>query len=333
MHKELKSAVFAVLLIAASHLFGNICEQIGQAYGLILYPSTDILDLGIQLLLAIGAVALTAGLVAVLVRPLWVCFIVFGLSALTMLISWELKASSAVLTAVYFIASLIYGQSIAGELENRLRFSVRPIYQSQSILLVALVIVTCGSFYLGYAAEIRREGFSIPPFLIEMVMGRVEQEVSKLLPTDVGEKAIAEFREQLEGALEEIGQEVARLLPEALREASIAEFRSQLTRALDEMEKEASERLEAADREAVMTQFGRRLKRALVELVENAIRPYEQWIPRILAINLLMFLLTITGLLSWTPILALWVIFPLLTALGVTKVTTATREVERMTLG
>jgi hypothetical protein len=333
MHKELKSAVFAVLLIAASHLFGNICEQIGQAYGLILYPSTDILDLGIQLLLAIGAVALTAGLVAVLVRPLWVCFIVFGLSALTMLISWELKASSAVLTAVYLVASLIYGQSIAGELENRLRFSVRPIYQSQTILLVALAIVACGSFYFGYAAEIDREGFSIPPSLIEMVMGRIEQEASNLLPADVGEGAIAEFREQLEGALEEIGQEVARLLPEALREASIAEFRSQLTRALDEMEKEASERLEAADREAIMTQFGRRLKRALVELVENAIRPYEQWIPRILAINLLMFLLTITGLLSWTPILALWVIFPLLTALGVTKVTTATREVERMTLG
>jgi hypothetical protein len=118
-----------------------------------------------------------------------------------------------------------------------------------------------------------------------------------------------------------------------LREASIAEFRSQLTRALDEMEKEASERLEAADREAIMTQFGRRLKRALVELVENAIRPYEQWIPRILAFNLFMFLLTVTGLLSWIPILALWVIFPLLTALGVTKVTTATREVERMTLG
>jgi hypothetical protein len=46
-----------------------------------------------------------------------------------------------------------------------------------------------------------------------------------------------------------------------------------------------------------------------------------------------MFLLTITGLLSWIPILALMVIFPLLTALGVTRVTTGTREVKRLTLG
>ena len=113
----------------------------------------------------------------------------------------------------------------------------------------------------------------------------------------------------------------------------MAEFRSRLTGALDEMEKEASERLEATDREAIMAKFSDQLERALVGLVENAIRPYEQWIPRILAFNLLLFLLTATGLLSWIPILALWVIFTLLTALGVTKVTTGTREVRRMTLG
>lgn len=333
MHKELKSAIFAVLLIAASYYFGDVCERIGQAYELILLPSSEALGLALRFFLALGAVALTAGLVAVLVRPLWACFIVFALSALAMLVGWELKASSGVLAAVYLIASLIYAGQIAGELDNRLRFSVRPIYQSQTILRVTLLIVACGSFYLGYAAEIDRAGFSIPPSLIEMVMGRIEQEVSNLLPADMGERAIAEFREQLEGALEELGQEVTRLLPEAMREAAMAEFRGQLTRALDEMEKEASERLEATDREAIMTRFSDQLERALVELVENAIRPYEQWIPRILAINLLMFSLTITGLLSWIPILALWVIFPLLAALGVTKVTTGTREVKRLTLG
>ena len=112
----------------------------------------------------------------------------------------------------------------------------------------------------------------------------------------------------------------------------MAEFRSQLTRALDELEQEASERLEATDREAIMAKFGDQLERALVELVENAIRPYEQWIPRILAFNLFMFLLTVTGLLSWIPILALWAIFPLLTALGVTKTITGTRDVKRLTL-
>ena len=130
MHRELKSAVFAVLLIAASYYFGGVCERIGQGYELILSPSGETLDLALRLLLAMGAVAITAGLVAALVRPRWACFLVFALSALAMLMGWELKASGGVLTAVYFIASLIYVERIAGELNDRLRFSVRPISQS-----------------------------------------------------------------------------------------------------------------------------------------------------------------------------------------------------------
>ncbi len=249
-----------------------------------------------------------------------------------MLLGWELKISSVVLTAVYFIASLIYAQGIAGELDNRLRFSVGPIWHSQPILLTTLVIVACGSFYSGYAAEIERAGFSIPPVLAEIVMDRIEEEVVKLLPAIGGKEAIAGFREQLEEALEEMGKDVARLLPEAGREAAIATFRDQLKRTLDEMEREAGERLEATGKEAIMAKFRDQLERALVELVENAIRPYQRWIPLVLAINLFTLLAAIAFLLSWIPILALMVIFPLLTALGVTKVVAETRVVKRLTL-
>ena len=195
MHRELKSAVFAVLLIAASYFFGGVCERIGQGYELILFPSGEVLGLAIRFFLAMGAVAITAGLVAALVRPLWACFLIFALSALAMLLGWELKASGGVLTAVYFIASLIYVQGIAGELDDRLSFSVRPIWHSQPILLTTLAIVACGSFYFGYAAEIEREGFSLPPALVEMVMGRVEEEVIFPLLTVLGvTKVVAETR-------------------------------------------------------------------------------------------------------------------------------------------
>lgn len=42
--------------------------------------------------------------------------------------------------------------------------------------------------------------------------------------------------------------------------------------------------------------------------------------------------MTITRLLSWIPILVLRAIFPILTAMGVTKVVTETREVKRLTI-
>jgi hypothetical protein len=334
MHRELKSAIFAVLLIAASYYFGDVCERIGQGYQLILSPSGEILGLALRLFLAIGAVAITASLVTALVRPLWACFAVFALSALAMFLGWELKASSGVLTAVYFIVSLIYAERTAGELNDRLRFSVRPVSQSQSILLTALVIVVCGSFYFGYAAEIDREGFAIPPALVEMVVGRMEKEVIEFLPADLGEAALTRFRDDIERVLdEEMEKEVANRLPAAQAEAVMAEFRRQLEGILDEMEKEAGKRLQAAEREAIMAEFREQFERALVEFVEKAIKPYERWIPVVFAISLFTLLATITRLLSWIPIVALIAVFPLLTALGVTKVVAETRLVRRLTLG
>jgi hypothetical protein len=332
MHKELKSAVFAVLLIAASYFFGDVCERIGQAYELILFPSREILGLTLHLFLAMGAVVITAGLVAALVRPLWACFIVFALSSLAMLLGWELKASGGLLAAIYFIASLIYAERIARELNDRLRFSVRPISQSQSILITALLIVACGSFYFDYAAEIRREGFSIPPFVVEMVVGRMEKEVIELLPEDLGQTAVIQFRGQLEGVVDEMEKDIASRLPATQSEAVMAEFRRQIERVLDEMEKEAGERLSMVEREAITAEFRDQFEKALVEVVEKVVRPYEQWIPVIFAVSLFTLLGTITTLLSWIPILALAVIFPLLTALGVTREVAETGIVRRLTL-
>ena len=333
MHRELKSAVFAVLLIAASYFFGDVCERIGQGHVLILSPSREILGLAIRFFLAMGAVAITAGLVAALVRPLWACFIVFGLSALAMLLGWELEASGGVLTALYFIASLIYVERIARELNDRLRFSVRPLSQSQRILISTLLIVACGSFYFGYAAEIGREGFSIPPALVEMVVDKVENEAIKLLPEDLGEAAVTRFVDQFERVLlDELEKEVASRLPAAQGEALMAEFRRQLARVLDNMEEGATGRLSAAEREAIVAEFREQFEKTLVELVENAIRPYERWVPVVFAISLFSLLATITALLSWIPILALWAIFPLLTALGVTREVAETGIVRRLTL-
>ncbi len=332
MDKRLKIVFFAVLLIAASYYFGDVCERIGQAYGLILSPSREILGLALRFFLATGALAIAAGLVAALVRPLWACFAVFGLSALAMLLGWELKASGGFLAGVYFVASLIYVERINRELNDRLRFSVRPISQGQPILITALLIVACGSFYFGYAAEIKREGFSIPAALVEIVVERIEKEVGELLPTDLGETAVTSFRDQFERVLDEMGKEVSNRLPAAQAEAVMVEFRRQLERVLDEMEKEAGERLSVAETDAIMAGFREQFKRTLVELVEKAIRPYERWIPLVFAVSLFTFLGTITALLSWIPIVALMVIFPLLTALGVTKSVAETRLVRRLTL-
>ncbi len=333
MGRELKIAVFAVLLIAATYYFGGTCERIGQGYELVFQPSRDALHLALRFFLALGAVAVTAGLVAALVRPLTVSFAVFGLSALAMLLGWELKASGGLLTAAYFIASLVYADKVARELNNRLRFSLRPISQSQGVLLTSLVIVACGSFYFGYAGEIEREGFSIPPALVEMVADRMEEQVGELIPADFGGAAVAEFRTQFEEVMDEVEGKVRDRLPAGVGDAVMAEFRNQFDAVLDEMQREAVEGLQAGQRQALKAKFRAQFEATLVELLENAIKPYEQWIPLVFAISLFSLLMTITALLSWIPVVALMAIFPLLTALGVTEVVAETGLIRRLTLG
>ncbi len=201
MNKIVKAAIFTAPLIAAGYFFGHICRQISQHYNLLLSPSMETLDLALWLLGALIAVAVMAGIAAVLLRPFWICSLAFALSGLAMLLACGAGKVGAVLALIYFIAGLVYSRGIAGELNNRLTFSVRPILQNQTILFMALSLIACVSFYSGYAAEIEREGFTMPPGITDMVMGAAEGQLGDLMSgLGPGEKEalLSQFREQVE---------------------------------------------------------------------------------------------------------------------------------------
>ena len=58
--------VLTALLVAAGYFLGVVCRQIGKSYELMLSPSMELLSLFLRFLLALGAVAVAAGLVAAL---------------------------------------------------------------------------------------------------------------------------------------------------------------------------------------------------------------------------------------------------------------------------
>jgi len=266
--KLVKTIIFVVLLIAASSYLGNIDRQIGQLGDAIFSLSMDTLYPFIWLLLALALVAITAGLVAALVRPLWICFVAFGLASLALLFIWGLNLISIVLAVMYFLAGLLYSRGVAKGLNERINFSVHPIKDNQTILLTVLIIAACALFYSGYAAQIEREGFTTPPLVIDMVTGMAEGQIERSpgLTPEEKEQAIAEFRQQFE------------------------------------------------------------------QQVEDAIKPYQQFLPIGIAIILLGLLTTIIGLLSWLPTLILRALFAILAACHVTSVVTETQEVKRLTI-
>jgi len=203
--KLVKTIVFVVLLVAASSYLGYTGRQIGQLGSAIFVFSMDTLYPFIWLLLALVLVAVTAGLVAALVRPLWMCFIAFAISSLTMLFIWGPNLISVVLALLYLLAGLLYSRGVAKGLDERIRFSVRPIRDNQSMLTIVLVIAVSVLFYLGYAAQIESEGFTAPSFVVDMGMGIAEKQIEAIPDLTPQEKAeaLAEFRQLFEQQVED----------------------------------------------------------------------------------------------------------------------------------
>jgi len=221
-----KIIFLAILLIAASWFFGLWCGRVGQAYTLFFRPGREILELGLWLLLAIGVVAVTAGLVAALLRPLWVAVVAFVLSALAMVLGWQVGIGPALFGLLYFVASLLYTRGVAGELNDRLRFSVEPVSRGLSLLFLVLALVASGSLCLGYAAHIEKEGFTFPLAFKEMMtkmtitpMREAIEAQTDLTPQE-RERALAEMEEGFEemwmGPLEEMIEPYERLIPVAV---------------------------------------------------------------------------------------------------------------------
>jgi len=203
MSKWCKVAFFAALAIGAGFLFGTVCGRTGEAYALILAPSRQLLGLLLRLLLAIGALAVSAGFVVALVRPVWVGFIAFTLAGLAMLLGWQVAVPSGILVALYLLGAFVYAVGVARELNERIAFSVRPIAQGQGVLLMSLMLVACGSLYLGTAAHVEQEGFSIPESYLETLMEQMEKRIETQVPAEERAAAVAEFRQEFQRTVDE----------------------------------------------------------------------------------------------------------------------------------
>ena len=202
--KVMKMIVLSTLLIATGYFFGLTCGRVSRAYEMLFSPSRDVLYLVGQLLLAMGALTVASGIVAALFRPFWTCLVAFVLSGATILVAWEVSLGSGIAVLVYVAASLFYAYRVIVELNNRVRFSVGPVAQSQTILLTTLAAVACASLYLGCAAQIEREGFSLPPTardaVTRMVMMPIERRIEGQagLTQDEKERILAEVRVEME---------------------------------------------------------------------------------------------------------------------------------------
>lgn len=203
MNRWAKYLIFIILMTGAGYFFGMVCNQISEVDRLLLAPAIELLYLFLQFLLSLALIMICSGLVAALLRPLWVAAIAFALTGFAMLLGWQISLTSAVLVLVFAIVGVVYTSNIMQGFDKQADFSVRPIGQNQNILLLGLILVACGSLYLGFRDYVAREGFTIPDRYIEILMEPMEKQFLLRAPEEGRQEMVIEFREEFRNFIDE----------------------------------------------------------------------------------------------------------------------------------
>jgi len=70
------------------------------------------------------------------------------------------------------------------DLNERINFSVQPMSDGQGLLMIALILVACGSLYLGLDSYIKQEGFTIPDAFLALITRQMEGQLESGLPLE-----------------------------------------------------------------------------------------------------------------------------------------------------
>jgi hypothetical protein len=155
---------FGVLLAVAGAFFGLALKWAGDGY-VYLVPGTwgkwEAIQLGLCVMGSFAAVAVTAGFVAILIRPFWVAVLCFLVSSLSLFLTFEISILSLVIALIYFVMGIGYLAGVRTEISHRIKFSIWQIRSSQTVFLVVLVALACTSLYFGYAEKINAEGYEL----------------------------------------------------------------------------------------------------------------------------------------------------------------------------
>ena len=265
--KWLKYGLFTFIHLITSYALGRMCNQLSLSYELILSPSQELLEKLVFLLISLGGVIVSAGIVSLLMKPLWAAVIAFLLSSMSIIVGWQLFTITAgIILFVYFVICCYAAHCVHTEQKEHIHFSTKPFKDSFGLFSIALLIVACGSIFIGSKDAIDRNGFEIPKSYLEIFMDPFKEQALSQVPNNERSQVEEEFEKQMQGMMDGF-----------------------------------TERIE----------------------------PFEKYIPLIIGVMFLAPLLTVNQILSSIWLLVLQSVIKIFAAVGIIKIVTETRDVEK----
>ena len=265
--KWLKYGLFTFIHLITSYALGRMCNQLSLSYELILSPSKELLEKLIFLLISLGGVIVSAGIVSLLMKPLWATVIAFLLSSMLILFGWQqFTITVGIILFVYVVICCYAAHCVHAEQKEHIHFSTKPFKDSLGLFSFALLIVACGSVFVGSKDVIDRSGFEIPASYLKIFMDPFKEQALSQVPYTEHKKVEEEFEEQMQGMMDGFTEKI---------------------------------------------------------------KPIEKYIPLIIGATFLTTLLTVNQILSSVWLLILQAVIKVFTSVGIIKIVTETRDVEK----
>ena len=208
MNRWLKIIIIAVLHIAIGLYVGMICKEVQSVFPMLLDPSPGLLPAAIHILLGIGGVVLTSGLVALSIRSFPIYAVIFLFHGAAVVYGWqEFSLISIIFVFIYILLNIGFVFSTQQRMKDRIRVSLQPVNESRMMILIGIVLLICGSLYLGGKANIEKHGFHLPEELMMAFVEPFKEQALAGQPEEVRALAEEQFEEEFSQAIQQMEEE------------------------------------------------------------------------------------------------------------------------------
>src|SRR3989344_4137283 len=198
----LKVVCFTLLLLASAFYFGTSLQQLSQIHDFPLPPFKEYLSWFVPFLISFSLLLLFSGLVAALIRPIWLPMIAFALAALALLLGWGISETAAMLVGSYLLICLLYTYSLKKGIQIRIRFVPTLAIRKQKLLALMLILLTSSSLFLGYTDFLKTR--EVTPADLEQTRFIHEAAAEYIIPKDLPAKQKEQKKKDFIGGTKEI---------------------------------------------------------------------------------------------------------------------------------
>lgn len=201
---SVKELFFLSLLVLTGAGTGILCDRVSTEYIHLFVPFSQALKSAAWVIASLLAISIVTGLVSTLLRPVRALSFGHLLGALALILVWHNGWMTLASAALYLLGMNWYSRTLAGELEKRMIFSLRPLSYEQRKIFMTMAILLSFSFAWGYRLSTQNE-LTIPDGFKsaaeQMILSGLEAQVQN--QSDFSEDARQLYLEQARRTLDE----------------------------------------------------------------------------------------------------------------------------------